>query len=349
MKTLSLFVGMVALAAADAAAQQGAAPVMTDQVSGTTALFQAVSPVSDRVVWVSGHKAAWARTVDGGATWQAGTVPGDTTLQFRDVYAIDENAAYLMSSGTGKASRIYFTKDAGKTWTLQYTNPDSAGFYDCMAFWDRDHGLVTGDEVDGQAVVLSTADGGAHWARIPSATLPTPRPNEGSFAASGLCLITLGDRHAWISTGAGLIARVFHTADRGKSWSAAETPVTHANATSGLTSVGFRDSLNGIVVGGDVGKADTFTDNVATTHDGGKTWALAGRPRISGGLYGVSYVPGGKTVVAIGPKGANYSLDEGATWKDLDTRAYWSVGFAPNGTGWMVGPGGRITRIEFRK
>ena len=77
-------------------------PRLTDQVSGTTSLLQAVSVVNERVVWVSGHKATYARTTDGGKTWQAGTMPGDSTLQFRDVYAVDENTAYLMSSGTGR-------------------------------------------------------------------------------------------------------------------------------------------------------------------------------------------------------------------------------------------------------
>ncbi|MBI4500917.1 MAG: hypothetical protein HY700_07125, partial [Gemmatimonadetes bacterium] len=139
-------------------------PVVADQNSGTTALLQAVSPVSERIVWVSGHRATFARTTDGGETWRSGTVPGDTTLQFRDVHGVDENTAYLMSSGTGKSSRIYRTDDAGRTWALQYTNPDSAGFYDCMDFWDRDHGLVYGDEVNGEAVVLATLDGGKHWA-----------------------------------------------------------------------------------------------------------------------------------------------------------------------------------------
>src|SRR4051812_18292205 len=111
MKTSAFFLVISMLVADTAAAQQGPRPEMTDQASGTRALLQAVSPISDRVVWVSGHTATWARTTDGGTTWQAGSVPGDTSLQFRDVYAIDENSAYLMSSGTGKASRIYFTRD----------------------------------------------------------------------------------------------------------------------------------------------------------------------------------------------------------------------------------------------
>src|SRR5262245_7518982 len=77
-------------------AQTNPAPVLIEQTSGTSALLQAISPVTDKVVWVSGHQATFARTTDGGATWLAGKVPGDSTLQFRDVYGIDANNAYLM-------------------------------------------------------------------------------------------------------------------------------------------------------------------------------------------------------------------------------------------------------------
>lgn len=326
---------------------QGAAagPSLTSQSSGTSRLLQAISVVNDRVVWVSGHGATYARTTDGGATWQASVMPGDTTLQFRDVNAFDENTAYLMSSGTGKASRIYFTSDGGKTWALQHTNPDSAGFYDCFAFFDRQHALLQGDEVDGQAVVLSTSDG-RQWSRIPASRLPVPRKGEGSFAASGECIVTVGDRHAWIGTGAGLTARVFRTADRGQSWSAVETGIVHDTPGAGISGVAFRDTLNGIAVGGDNAKAEIFSANVALTSDGGQTWSLGGKPSITGGLYGVVFVPGaGATVVAVGPKGATYSTDNGRSWQPLDSSAYWSVGFAPDGTGWLVGPGGRITKV----
>lgn len=325
-------------------------PALTEQVSGTTALLQAVSPVDQRVVWVSGHRASYARTTDGGRTWTAGTVPGDSTLQFRDVHAFDENTAFLMSAGTGPVSRVYFTADAGKTWTLQHTNPDSTGFYDCLSFWDRDRGLLYGDAVDGKVVVLSTGNGGRLWTRVPSERLPAPRQGEGGFAASGTCLVTQPPGHAWIGTGAGLAARVFHSSDRGSTWTVIETPVFHGAPASGIASLTFRDSLNGFAAGGDIGDPNSRTDNVAVTADGGRTWRVAGHPGITGAIYGSAYVPGAPTpsVVIVSPKGAEYSTDNGATWTGLDTRAYWAVAFASNGTGWMAGPQGRITRIETR-
>src|SRR5690349_18987892 len=152
----------------------------TPQTSGTTALLIAVSPVNERVVWVSGAQGTYLRTTDGGATWKAGRVPGADSLQFRDVHGVDANTAYLLSIGNGNQSRIYKTTDAGAHWTRQFTNPDSAGFYDCMDFWDARRGIVIGDAIGGDVAVLRTTDGGATWSRLPPASLPRAQPNEGS-------------------------------------------------------------------------------------------------------------------------------------------------------------------------
>jgi hypothetical protein len=49
--------------------------------------------------------------------------------------------------------------------------------------------------------------------------------------------------------------------------------------------------------------------------------------------------------VAVGPGGASYSLDNGSTWESLSTDSYWSVAFTPSGTGFLVGPEGRLARV----
>src|SRR5206468_5199173 len=83
--------------------QSGSRPVavgtITEQQSHTTALLQAVSAVDDSVVWVSGHRATWVRTVDGGRTWVPGAMTGpDSALEFRDVEAVSTTAAYLLAA-----------------------------------------------------------------------------------------------------------------------------------------------------------------------------------------------------------------------------------------------------------
>src|SRR6185503_18008509 len=133
------------------------------QTSGTNALLIGVSPVNDQVAWVSGSQGTWLRTVDGGSTWQSGRVAGADSLQFRDVHAVDASTAYVLSIGNGPQSRIYKTTDGGQHWTLQFTNRDSAGFYDCMSFWDANRGIVIGDAIGREIAMLTTLDGGATW------------------------------------------------------------------------------------------------------------------------------------------------------------------------------------------
>ena len=320
------------------------------QTSGTTALLQAVSAVSDQVAWVSGHAGTWVRTLDGGRTWTPGRVPGADSLQFRDVHAVSADTAYLMSAGTGSVSRIYKTTDGGRSWRLLHTNPDSAGFYDCMAFWDDDGGFVYGDAVDGRLVVRETRDAGRTWTALGADRLPAAQAGEGGFAASGTCTFAftaLGQDRAWVATGNAATARVLRSTDRGRTWAASAAPVVGGDA-AGLAGIVFRDAYTGVAAGGEIGKPQARGDYVARTGDGGATWTAGGRPLFAGAVYGVAYVPHAQvpTVVIVGPGGANHSYDDGRSWQPLDTLAYWSVGFAHPQAGWAVGPQGRITKIR---
>ncbi len=116
-------------------------PTWTLQTSGVTARLRGISAVNDRVAWASGSGSTVLRTEDGGTSWKKLTVTSDN-LDFRDVDAIDEQTAYVLSIGNGAASRIYKTTDAGATWTLQFRNEDPKRFLDAMSFWDADHGIV---------------------------------------------------------------------------------------------------------------------------------------------------------------------------------------------------------------
>jgi photosystem II stability/assembly factor-like uncharacterized protein len=322
-------------------------PTITPQVSGTTQRLQAVSPVDHRVVWVSGVGGTFALTTDGGDTWRAGVVPGADSLEFRDVQGVSERIAYLLAAGPGDRSRIYRTEDGGRTWSLQFTNRDSSAFYDCFAFWDARRGFTMSDAVAGRFPVVRTTDGRA-WRDIGD-RLPAAQDGEGAFAASGTCTAVAGDRHGWIATGAAARARVLRTVDGGENWSHAAVPVVQGSQTSGGASIAFRDTLHGIVGGGDIGAPDAYSDNVAVSDDGGRTWSPATRTPFPGAIYGLAYVPAGdgRTVVATGPSGAAWSVDEGRTWQPLEgLEGYWAVAFGGR-SGWLVGTEGRILKLAF--
>jgi hypothetical protein len=321
-------------------------PVLAAQRSGTTALLQAVSAPSARVAWVSGHRGTYATTIDGGASWHAAVVPGADSLQFRDVYALDERTAWLLAAGDGDRSRIYHTANGGQSWTLQFRNTEPRAFFDCLDFWDSRRGLAFSDAVDGRFVVLTTSDAGRTWTRVSDAALPPARTGEGAFAASGTCVITGLRGRAWIATGnAAPESRVLYTPDYGRTWSVFLTPLS-ASDGAGAATLAFRDTLHGVGMGGPVGRPNERGDWTAVTGDGGRTWTFGGRPAMPGPVYGTAYVPRTPALAAVGPGGMDWSTDDAASWNRLDTLAYWSVGFARTGrAGWAVGPTGRITKL----
>ena len=322
-------------------------PILTPQQSNTTALLQAVSAVNGRIAWASGHRGTWVRTLDGGATWQAGQVAGADTMQFRDVHALGADTAWLMAAGNGEMSRIYRTIDGGRSWTLQMLNRDPDIFFDCMTFWDARTGFVFSDAVRGEHVIFRTTDGGTNWNRVPSTALPAALPNEGSFAASGTCSDGTGSGRGWIGTGNASPARVLRTTDAGATWTVDTTPLV-SGPSAGTASIIFRDSLDGLALGGEIDKPSSRGDYVAVTTDGGRTWTRGGQVTFAGAIYGAAWIPdvAQRAAVAVGPGGANLTLDRGATWTSLDTLPYWSVGFGSARDGWAVGPRGRITKLQ---
>jgi len=321
-----------------------AAPNWTLQTSGVTARLRGVSAVNARVAWASGSGSTVLRTEDGGASWKKLTVTSDT-LDFRDIDAIDERTAYVLSIGNGAASRIYKTTDAGKTWVLQFRNDDPKRFLDAMSFWDANHGIVIGDSIDRRFDILLTSNGGKNWTPVSPDILPPALENEGAFAASGTNIAVYGKSNAWIGLGSATRARVLHTSDGGLHWKVFETPIK-SGQSSGIFSIAFRDAWHGVIVGGDYQREKVAEDNLAITSDGGVTWKLG--KGLSGFRSVVAYVPGTTSLVALGPTGGDYSIDDGHRWTPIVGAAADTFSFARRRKfGWGAGARGAIGRLRF--
>ncbi len=276
--------------------------------SHTTESLRGVNLLDHGIAWASGTHGTYLRSMDGGHTWSASQIPGADTLDFRDVQAVSADVAYLLAAGPANASRIYKTTDAGQHWTLQFTNTNPKGFFDCMAFWDATHGIAVGDPVpDAQGQLkfeLIATDDGTHWNPLPSSDLPAALAREGAFAASGTCVATLGKKEVWFVTG-GAAARVFHSSDRGQTWTVTETPIPHGPDSAGIFSIAFRDAHHGVIAGGDYKQPSQGSANIAFTSDGGRTW----RPSpVASQFYisAVSFTPK-KGLLAVGNAHAAYA------------------------------------------
>jgi len=316
------------------------------QTSGVTDRLRGVSAVSSQAAWASGANGTVLRTTDGGRTWRRLRVAGAEKLDFRDVDAIDDRVAYVLSIGSGETSRIYKTVDGGARWDLQFANTDPRVFLDAMTFRDQAHGLAFSDSVEGRFAILTTGEGGRTWTRVPADRLPPALPGEGAFAASGTNIAMSGSDHVWIGTTA---ARVLRSSDGGRSWKVAATPLA-TGPSAGIFSIAFRDAQHGVVVGGDYQKESQAVRNAAVTADGGETWTLVTDHGLSGFRSVVAWVPGtNRSLVAIGPSGADWSPDEGHTWSRIEAAGFDTFSFAGHGgVGWAAGQGGRIAKLTLR-
>lgn len=281
--------------------------------SGTKESLRGLSIFDQKTIWASGTHGTYLLTTDGGKKWNVGKVPGAGDLDFRGVKAF-HSEAFLLASGPGDKSRIYHLR-LGKQWELQFTSHDASGFFDCMAFPDRLHGIVVGDPVEGKFQILLTDNGGKTWHYSDPQKMPPATPGEGAFAASNTCIAVNGARDAWFATGGGA-ARVFLTHDAGESWSVADTPVVHGSPSQGIFSIAFEDSLHGVIAGGDYKNPDQGGSNLATTDDGGKTWKVATPPETKF-FSAIAYVLGGngaKGWITVGASATAFSPDGLRSW-----------------------------------
>jgi photosystem II stability/assembly factor-like uncharacterized protein len=307
--------------------------------------LRGLSVVSPRVVWASGMRGTVLRTVDGGATWERDTVPGASALDFRAIAATSRQVAHALS--IGDSSRIYRTTDGGRTWSRRFAATRKGSFFDAIQFWDARHGIAMSDPVDGRFLIITTDDGGDSWQEVPASGMPAALPGEGGFAASGTCLVVTGDRDAWLVSGGASVARLYHSADRGRTWTVHDTPLRAGAPSRGIFSVAFRDPRHGVIAGGDYEQPALRGRNLALTNDGGRTWTLADSVSSPAGYRSaVAFLPSsnGRMLIAVGLTGTDLSRDGGISWTLVDSTAYNSVAFAADGSGWAVGPKGRIAR-----
>ncbi len=219
-------------------------------------------------------------------------------------------------------SHIFKTTDGGETWTLQYTGNRKEIFLDSIACLSETRCFALSDPLDGKFLLLTTTDG-QHWIPLASGNMPAALPGEGAFAASNTCLLLSGEEIFFGSGGP--VARVFHSADKGRTWTVSETPIAHGNASSGIFSIARGDENEVVVVGGDYKDPKRASVVAAYSLDEGKTWQLS----------------------ALGPSGEDVSVSKvsAALWKPTDALNLNAVAILDILHGWAVGPNGTIARF----
>jgi len=221
---------------------------------------------------------------------------------------------------------------------LVYKEVHEKVFYDSMVFFDEQNGIAMGDPTDDCLSIILTKDGGDSWSKIPCSNLPKTEEGEAAYAASNTNIAFVGS-HAWLATG-GKQARVFHTPDMGLSWKVYDTPITKGGKMTGIYSIAFNDSINGIIFGGNWEDKNNNVANKAVTTDGGKTWKLIADGKEPGYKSCVQYVPDtqAKELFAVSSNGISFSNDGGNLWKEVSSeKDYYTIKFVNKNVAWLAG------------
>lgn len=134
--------------------------------------WNAIHFVDENVGWAAGGTNKIARSVDGGTGWSSITGPsarsGDNVLT---IFAIDRNRAWIgYDSG-----HLYYTNDAGVTWTERTFTGSGSGDVRSIKFFDDSLGFLLTDTTGPVTTLHWTVDGGYTWE-----DLTTPSNNGGN-------------------------------------------------------------------------------------------------------------------------------------------------------------------------
>lgn len=294
--------------------------------------------VDANVVWGTGYDGTavsrnynwYTMTTNGGATFTSGNIFPDTnTYVLSNIEGMDASNAWVSAykKATGDQGVVYHTTNGGTTWT----NGGNAGmfstagqsFADFVTFVTPTVGVAVGDPKAGEFEIYRTTNGGTTWSAVAGSVIPNPLTGEYGLTDS---YTKYGANNIWFGTNKG---RVYHSNDAGQTWNVGAT-----GATADVTSLAFRDAMNGLVLG--------YTGTVValySTTNGGSTWtSVPLDPNM--GKNDIAAIPGttwyGSCGAGTGNYFISYSFDDGLTWNSWGGTniQYLKLDFVNNSVGW---------------
>lgn len=252
----------------------GWAAIMRDAMCAPGNVFPPCPPM--RLYW----------TDDNGQHWRNITPPDMPTRNIRQVFFLDRLHGWVLSTDalseeTNAPFYLFSTEDAGKTWrTLVLRRPmfdlmDDYTFPTELFFADSQHGWILwgwGIMNSRQSFLLSTADGGRTWSRLPdppyAASLQFTTPRDGWMIGE-----SQHDRGIpMVNNDA-----IWTTRDGGQHWQEISLPQLAGMKNEAITidDMKFKNRREGAIVEGNQFSGDEQFTLVWVTHDSGRTWEFS--------------------------------------------------------------------------
>ncbi|WP_265131124.1 WD40/YVTN/BNR-like repeat-containing protein [Chryseobacterium oranimense] len=266
----------------------------------------------------------------------------DKKLQFRTL-AQDNNAFYAINI----ESPANFFKINKKDLKSEIVFADTAktAFYDALHFVNDKLAFTFSDADKDNLLKLAVYRNGK-WGMFKNNV--QLNSGEAAFAASNTNIAS-SKKFLWIATG-GKASRILRMDLKKENLEVFETPFIQGEPSQGMYSIDFYDDKFGIAVGGDYTKQDENINNIATTHDAGKTWQTQASGKNAGYTTCVKIKPGskGKEIIAVGDKHISYSSDFGKTWKKISDEKGFFVCSWVNGNTIVFGGNSRISVMKLK-
>ncbi len=248
------------------------------------------------------------KTINGGDTWSQVSTAG--------IFGLTNCAFPTLQTGycVGWSNKVLKTSNGGTSWT-QIVVAANISYIHSIAFKDANNGVVIGVDNAGNGFAYATANGGTSWAL-----------GTGNIAVED---VTYAGGNTYYSAG---YENVCKSTNGGLTWT---TVYTQGGL---LTGVYFYDENYGISAG-DYGQ-------VITTHNGGSTWET---DVIFDWLLHKPYIWDYDTAYVVGtPEYVYKTTNAGQTWEsDFEgnwMKAFYTITFTDNYTGFISGSGGVICR-----
>lgn len=98
------------------------------------------SAFNNAIAWVGGNNNTIYKSLDKGKNWVNVSLQEKQQYDIRDIEIINAKTVIAMAAGNGRKSALFITHDQGNNWQLLHTNPDEQGFYNSIAFINKDIG-----------------------------------------------------------------------------------------------------------------------------------------------------------------------------------------------------------------